>query len=308
MIGNGPGFKAVEGREKLPSPSMDPARGRALFAISPHRTLAVSVTGGDCQLDCAHCGGHYLESMVTLAQAEDRPAFSYLISGGSDPEGRVPIRAYLDQIRALKNRGAINLHSGVVLDPAVAQQLGEVADTVSFDFVGSRETIEAILGLPYEPQDYLTSYRLLSRHSAVYPHICIGLHGGEIRGEYRAAELLMGESPLALVFLVFIPTRGSRLEAASPPPVPKVADLLRWVRRQAPALPLILGCMRPAGKYRRELDLEAVRAGVDVIVKPHPQALTLARQMGRPIRQSQECCSLVMNRIATGQLETGEGL
>ena len=33
---------------------------------APNRTIAVSVTGGNCALKCAHCNGTYLQQMMPL--------------------------------------------------------------------------------------------------------------------------------------------------------------------------------------------------------------------------------------------------
>jgi hypothetical protein len=48
--------------------------------------------------------------------------------------------------------------------------------------------------------------------------------------------------------------------------------------------------MRPKGRYRAELDLLAVRAGLDRIAVPTPGAVREATSLGlRPV-WSEECC------------------
>ena len=305
--GDNPGENAAVGRgDRIAPPPPASLRGRVLYADDPGGTVPVSVTGSRCQLDCAHCGAHYLKAMSSLEAAKKKSAESFLISGGSDSQGRVPVLEHAGQIEHLGREAGLNVHTGLVLDPREAERLGQLASVVSFDFVGSDETIRDVLGLSHTVGDYLVSYRLLARHAAVYPHICVGLHGGRLRGEHRAVEILAGESPPALVLLVFRPTRGSRLESCAPPPVGEVADFLRWSRQTLPDIPIVLGCMRPGGNYRRDIDRQAVLAGLDGIVKPHPAALDLAREVGRPIRPGGQCCSLEMARRLASKGEEGE--
>jgi uncharacterized radical SAM superfamily protein len=61
-------------------------------------------------------------------------------------------------------------------------------------------------------------------------------------------------------------------------------------RRKLPDTPIHLGCMRPGGRYRRELDPLAVRAGVNKIVNPAPAAVQLAAEFGLSVRWENECC------------------
>ncbi len=56
--------------------------------------------------------------------------------------------------------------------------------------------------------------------------------------------------------------------------------------------PLAMGCMRPGGLYRVELDCLAVRAGLNGIVNPAPAAVRLARQFGLEVLRGEECCVL----------------
>ena len=40
-----------------------------LYASYPVDTASLSVTGTACALDCAHCGGHYLQHMIPVEEA-----------------------------------------------------------------------------------------------------------------------------------------------------------------------------------------------------------------------------------------------
>jgi len=165
-------------------------------------------------------------------------------------------------------------------------------DVVSFDFVGDDETIRQVYGLSRRVDDYVACYRRLRATVPVVPHITIGLHGGELRGERRALALLREVGADALVFLVFIPTPGTRFADRRPPPVDQVIGLLAEARCLFPAIPLALGCMRPGGIYRSQLDPLAVRAGINRIVNPAPAAVAMAAALGLLALRGQECCAL----------------
>lgn len=262
--------------------------------VYPRRTLPVRSTGGDCPLNCAHCCGRYLKGMLPLAAALKRQEggeTSYLVSGASDTKGMVPHMERLTEIQRLAEKGPLNLHTGLVGEEEAAV-LGSMARVVSFDFVVDAATIQEVYGLPASGRDYIGSYRRLRQFTRVVPHICIGLKGGSIQGEYQALEALREEGAEAISFIVFLPTVGTPLANCLPPPVAEVARLLAVARIMFPATPLFLGCMRPGGRYRRQLDSLALRGGINKIVHPASSARKLAAELGLEIRQGEECCSL----------------
>jgi uncharacterized radical SAM superfamily protein len=57
-------------------------------------------------------------------------------------------------------------------------------------------------------------------------------------------------------------------------------------------VPLYVGCMRPKGRYRDELDPLAVEAGVNVVVSPSRPARQRAEQLGLVQHRMRECCIL----------------
>lgn len=264
----------------------------------PQATEVITLTENNCALDCAHCGGHYLKSMKSvevsrtcLKDSRYAKTKSYLISGGCDSQGKVPFQRQIPFIKELKQGKKLNFHVGLVND-AEADQLKELADVVSFDFVSDDETIQEVFGLNRKAEDYLYSYRVLRQRVKVLPHICIGLKGGELAGEYRTLELLQQEGTDGLVFIVFIPTPGTRYATKKPPLLEEVVKLLAEARLRFPDKPIFLGCMRPKGMYRLELDLAAVRCGVNKIVVPTRGAVNLARELGLKVRVGEECCVL----------------
>ncbi|MGC9023631.1 MAG: radical SAM protein [Chloroflexia bacterium] len=270
----------------------------SLGADDPRNTRAISLTGSGCALNCAHCGRHYLEAMLPIAGLSPQDpsldgASSLLISGGCDREGRVPFTAHLEEVRALRPGRRLNWHVGLIGEKEAAALAG-LADIISFDLVGDDDTIAEVYGLKATVEDYRRTYRLLRRSLPVVPHITIGLRGGRISGERAALRLLQEEGAEAIVFLVLIPTPGTRYAHCTPPPLREVAGLLAEARLAFPTIPLLLGCMRPGGAYRRALDSLAVRAGINRIVKPHPAALELAARLGLQVEAGRECCALAL--------------
>jgi uncharacterized radical SAM superfamily protein len=257
----------------------------------PLDTAVLSLTGRQCALDCAHCGGHYLGGMRPIWEAEPDGSTSCLISGGCDPSGRVPVLAHLDAVRGWRQGRVMNWHVGFVTEDEM-QAIAPLVDTVSFDFVGDDETIREVYGTDRTVEDYVATYRLLRRYARTLPHVTIGLRGGGLGHELPALELLQGLGVDGLVLLVLIPTPGTRYAACTPPAPALVADLMAEARLRFPGAPLYLGCMRPKGGYRDVLDPLAVRAGVNVIVSPSRPARLLAADLGLSARQMRECCVL----------------
>lgn len=267
--------------------------GRTIEFVYPVKTASVSVTGSHCELGCAHCGGHYLSHMLPLAQAGDIPAGRYtslLVSGGCRRDGQVPWLVHQQDLQGLKKRFALNMHVGLVRDEQQAAQAAALADSISCDFVGDNAAIREVYGLSATVDDYLASYRLLRRYGRVVPHICLGLRGGVMAGEEQALEMLAAEGVEALVFIVFTPTAGTRYAHRQPPDLAAVCRVLARARTLFPRIPLKLGCMRPGGRYREELDVAAVDIGLDAVVLPAPRAVRHARKLGCTIVRKEECC------------------
>lgn len=259
----------------------------------PFRTLALSVTGKYCALNCAHCGGHYLASMKPVEEAHRYfdLVSSFLISGGCDPDGKVPVLAKLEEIKAIAPGHRLNWHVGLISEKE-ALAIAPYVNVVSFDFVGDDETIARVYHLNKSVQDYLETYRMLRRYFRVIPHITIGLEGGTIGHERKALRLLAQEGIDGLVFIVFIPTPGTIYASKPPPPPEEVASILAEARILFPKTPLALGCMRPHGDYRKELDPLAVMAGVNRIVSPSREGVQKALELGLTIERTEECCAL----------------
>jgi lipoyl synthase len=257
----------------------------------PLDTALISLTGDRCALQCAHCGGHYLCHMQPVWSAAPGGATSALISGGCDRQGRVPVTGYLEQIAAIKQGRRLNWHVGLI-DEGSMRAIAPYVDVISFDVVGDAETIREVYGLQATPEDYAETYAMLRHYVPVIPHITVGLHGGQLGHERPAMDLLARIGLEALVFIVLIPTPGTRYAERTPPAAEEVALLLAEARQRFPRASLQLGCMRPRRSYRAQLDPLAVQAGANVIVSPAREAIAEAVARGLQVVETRECCVL----------------
>ncbi len=281
--------------------------GRELQVFRPGRAFpAISITGTRCELMCAYCRGRYLKGMLPATSPEEllrlcaslarRGAEGVLISGGFNRHGVLPVRPFLRAIRAVKEELGLRIaiHPGLV-DQQLAEELVSAGvDIALFDLVGDEETIRDVIGLDRRPEDYLASLRAL-RDAGVpvlAPHVCLGMRGGVLSGELDALKMAREVGPDVLVLIIFVPTRGTPLWDREPPGLSDVAKLMAIARLMFPDVPVALGCMRPRGPYKRQVDPLAVRLGLDRIALPSKSALREAEALGLDVVWRDVCCAV----------------
>lgn len=262
----------------------------------PNETLAISTTGDNCNLSCAHCNGHYLKNMTPIndykSKIKTKNISSFLLSGGCSFEGDVPINRNIETIKKLKEEGyKLNAHLGL-MDRKSIEDVCKHIDIVSFDLVFDKETIKEVYKIDKNKEDYIKAYETIREVTEVAPHICIGLKGGQIKGEYDIINYLSKNPPKKVTFIVLIPTKNTEYENVSPPDLEKVCDVLCEARISLPNTEINLGCMRPRGKYRKELDELAIMCGINKIVLPSNNAKAKAIDMNMTIEETKECCVL----------------
>lgn len=267
------------------------ARPTTIRFMRPSSTVPVSLTGPQCALQCAHCGGRYLEHMQPIWDVRLDNAKSCLISGGCDMHGRVPVTEHLGTVATLKDGRRLNWHVGFV-DQNDLDEITPYVDVISFDVVGDAATAREVYGLDVGLDDYIDTLRLLMGAAPVVPHITIGLYAGQIRGEYAALEAMRSLNVSRLILIVFIPTARTRYADCAPPALGEVGDLLTYARQILPDTALYLGCMRPHGRYRQTLDTLAVESGLNGIVNPTRAAEKAASTAGLTVVWGDECCAL----------------
>jgi hypothetical protein len=281
-------------------------RNHTFWACYPHPKFpTLSITGDTCALNCKHCNRRYLRHMLpcltpdvlftTCLNSASNGARGVLLSGGYNGEGYVPFEPFLDAIERVKRETGlfISTHTGLV--PGwLAHELGRVGvDLADFDLIGDDETIKLVLGIDRTVEDYRRSLHVLKRSLPhVVPHICIGLHAGVIKGERVALEFAAEISPRALVLLMLMPTPGTEFERITGPSPAKIGELIAEARLKFPETMLALGCMRPRDAGRVELELQALRSGVDRMEVPSEQTIEAARKLGLQVLRLNACCSV----------------
>jgi len=279
--------------------------GMFVFNGARGKYRAVSITGNRCDLDCDHCKGSLLKTMSQAPDGESlirigmeaaaRGDSGMLITGGCDSRGRLPWKDFLPAIRRLKDETDLTLtvHAGQT-DPHIAQGLKQAGvDQALVDVLGDDMTAREVYHLPrgiasiHETMSSLTEAGL-----EVIPHILFGIYYGRESGERGALEILK-EYPLKkYIVVVLMPTSGTPMASVAPPAPETVAKFIARARVELPHLEAGLGCARPRGAYRRDLDLLAVRAGINSLALPSDRAIAEAEARGLQITYEQTCCSL----------------
>ena len=272
---------------------------------NPRRFLPVSVTGSACALCCDHCQAKALDAMVSVRADQDlftlaarlrqRGSEGLLVSGGSTRAGGVPLLAHLGHVRRIREELGMKVvvHSGLVSPELAAGLAASGVDGVMLDIIGADETLRDVYHLDLTVADVDRSLRLLSGQGLrIIPHIVLGLHYGRFLGEHRALEMLLCYPVSTLILVVLVPLVGTPMAKLPPPRVDQVADFFATARLAAPATTINLGCARPLGAVKRELDQAAVDLGLNGIAYPADGAIEYARSRGLTPRLFEYCCSL----------------
>jgi uncharacterized radical SAM superfamily protein len=211
----------------------------------------------------------------------------FLLSGGCDSRGRVPLGPFLAAVREIKRTTPleVNLHPGLVDEEAASALLASGADVFSVDVLQDRRAIAERSHSQASPEDYRRTLELLSP-GRVVPHVCVGLQSEE--EERNTIGMLSSVRMHALVVL------GLMAPPGPPGAIQQVSSdrLVRFVREAVRRLdaPVILGCMRPRG--RPDDEIEIIRAGAAGMVNPSPATLRWARSSGCEPTERQTCCAL----------------
>ena len=276
------------------------------YRNTPHRFASISLTGRQCALGCEHCRSQLLAGMLPAPTPDALLALGQrlveqgcegaLISGGADANGAVPLKSHLPAIAQLKQWGlCILVHTGL-LDRETAEGLKAArVDQVLFDIVGDAATIRQVLHLDRSPDDYAETLALLRELGIpVAPHIVIGLHFGQLRGELTALEMISQTDAEVVVLVVLRPlphTPMASLPGVEPEAIGRLAATARLFN---PEVPLTLGCARPAGPAKIEIERRAVLAGVNSVAYPDPATVCLAGELGLRTSFVESCCTLAV--------------
>ncbi len=285
--------------------------------VNPRRFLPVSVTGSACALSCDHCQTKVLNGMMSVradqdlfilaARLREQGSEGLLVSGGSTRAGGVPLLPHLRHILRIREELGMKVivHSGLVSPELAAGLAASGVDGVMLDVIGADETLRDVYHLDLTVADVDRSLRLLSGHGLrIIPHIVLGLHYGRFLGEHRALEILTRYQVSTLILVVLVPLVGTPMAHLPPPPADQVVDFFATSRLAAPATTINLGCARPLGAVKRELDQAAIDLGLNGIAYPADGAIEYARSRGLTPRLFEYCCSLTWSGAQESRLAT----
>ncbi|MEM3458808.1 MAG: radical SAM protein [Candidatus Bathyarchaeia archaeon] len=280
------------------------------YCSSPKDFPTISVTGKGCALKCKHCGGIVLETMYPANTPEklfelcvklkNEGALGCLISGGCLPDGSVPLEHFVDAIGKIKREldMTVFVHTGIINFDTAKKLKDAKVDAALIDIIGSDETIKEIYNLNVTVEDYENSLKALHDARIVFvPHVIVGLHYGELKGELHALKMISNYKSSALVIIAFMPIHGTKMEKVNPPEPADIAKVTLTARLMFPETPLVLGCMRPKGAHRAKTDVLAIKAGVDAIAFPAEEAIRFAEKLGYEPVFSSLCCSQIYSDI-----------
>jgi hypothetical protein len=123
--------------------------------------------------------------------------------------------------------------------------------------------------------------------------VVIGLHFGEVKGEYEALRLIRRFAPACIVLVVLKPMEGTGMSRVQPPSPEAALDVILEARLGMPDVPVLLGCARPMGKHQERLDRLAVSSGVNGVAFPSDGLVAYARALGLDAVFSHDCCSFI---------------
>ncbi len=268
---------------------------------------AVSITGGECALKCEHCNKKYLNGMKSLVTNEDLEAFlldldkneglGILLSGGCEPDGSVPLLNYLNIIKKIKTKTnlIINTHTGLLNEETAEKLANAGVDIVSFDINMDEEVIRNIYHLEKKLDDYKRAVDLLRKYNLnIVPHICAGLYYGKLHKELDSIRFIKesGMNPSIIVIIALIPPKSNnKFERPTPLDIAKVIAVTRFI---FPNTEISLGCMRPRGDIKIEIEKHALKAGITRIEIPSPKTLKYLKKINPEIKFKffSACCAI----------------
>lgn len=266
---------------------------------------AISITGESCELNCGHCGGKLLKSMIPASNPEALIARCImvkeagnqgcLISGGCLKNGRLPWEPFIEAIAEVKRRTNLNIsvHSGL-LDREIAQGFKDAGvDQVLIDVIGDEETFKTVYQVNAGIEAIRNSLKAFKETGIpMAPHITIGLNHGVIRGEFEALKMMAEFTPEILVFVVLMPLPGTPMQDVLPPDPLDTAEIIATARIAMPQTRITLGCARPRGKISEKIETLAIDAGVNRIALWSDAAIKRAQEYGLQINFHKTCCSV----------------
>jgi uncharacterized radical SAM superfamily protein len=297
---------AAGGRIDFYTPTFKAYATSELASCGKNDWPAVSITGGECKLQCDHCKAKVLAPMIPARTPEALwrvaseqvalGAHGMLLTGGSNHRNEVEYDPFYPVIQRIKQAHPgfkIALHTALVDRDGARRMEDAGVDVAMMDVIGAQDTITQVYHLRRSVDDFeRTLDYLVSTRLKVVPHIVLGLHYGRFLGEWRALEMVQRYRPSAVVLVVVMPFYAPPDRPFAVPSSAEVGRFFMDARSALPDIPLLLGCARPAGAAKAEIDGYAVMAGLNGIAHPADGMVELAVRLGRPVRVAPTCCSV----------------
>lgn len=274
------------------------------FTNNPLSFVNISITENRCECNCAHCKGKLLESMIQIGSPAamfkmidhmvGKGCHGILVSGGANLRGEVPLAPFIDAIAYAHSKGLkVLVHTGLLSQRTAALLAEAGVDQVIFDIIGDERTIKEVYHIDRQPRDYLNAMLDCRKAGLVLaPHLVIGLYYGQIAGELQALEMIKQAEAQILVLVVLMPLAGTGMASVKPPRIENVTRIIAAAREMNPSIPISLGCARPSGTYKRQLEKMAVDCGVNSMAYPDEETLKYAAGRGLRLFFTESCCSL----------------
>lgn len=265
---------------------------------------AISLTGTACQLNCGHCEGELLKTMIPATtpqmledvcrKLDENGYIGCLVSGGSDTEGRLPWKAFAVALKKIKSttRLKISVHCGYANKDDTARLVEAGVDQCLIDVIGSEKTLSQVYNLGFGIDRICNSLSYLyAADLEVIPHIVIGIHFGKILGEETALQMLQQYPVTKLVLVTLNPlpaTAMANIQSVDPQAFSKIVK--KAVDMFSDAV-ISLGCARPRDDTCFAYEKIAIDYGITKIAFPSEEAIRYAKVLNREVFYEKTCCS-----------------
>ena len=277
------------------------------FPSQKNRFPAISVTGKHCDLRCGHCKGKLLESMIPAENPETflevaeglllNGAHGVLVSGGADRNGAVPLEKFIPSMKVLKEKDPqfkVIVHTGLIQREIAKELKGAGVDQILLDVIGDDDTIREVYHLNKRVEDYEeTLWMLKEMGHRLAPHIIIGHHFGEIKGEWRALDMITRLGVETIVLVIIKPLLVSGKDTMKIPGVEEVSRIAAIARILNPKTPIRMGCIRPARPSKAKMEKAFIDSGINTIAYPLQGTIDYAKDIGLETKFVEMCCSLL---------------
>ena len=216
---------------------------------------------------------------------------------GANRNGEVPLEKFIPSIRKIKEKDPqfkVIVHTGLI-QREIAKGLKEAGiDQILIDVIGDDDTIREVYHLNKRVEDYEeTLWMLKEMGHRLAPHLIIGHHFGEIRGEWRALEMVtrVGVETIVLVILkTLLPVGKDHFKIPTPEETSRISAIARILN---PQTPIRMGCIRPAHPSKAEDGKGIYRLRSQHHRLPLQGTIEYAKEIGLETKFIEMCCSLI---------------